>query len=957
MTGGADRTLRYWDLETGELWDTIQTPIGPDRVGEITAVTTLGSNNTLFAAKPPTRDEGIRGAQSVIYATRNRNGAIFARRFPVTSTIVGLSHWKEGRLTAAVVGNSVFVLDRKLAELSSQSFGSALVDAVVFSAQGQLAVVTNEGEVTVFDVVAETGQLEQRFAYRHGQGVAAGVAFSPDGQTLAVGYRERAGVLVLSVATGKALRRLSISNAVVGGGSLNRLAWAGLADGSDGTTLYAGGTLEVDGSNAVVAWRDGDGAGLALPVARDSIRGLTPLPDGSVLFASSFPEWGRLDPQAQGGDLERVAPAVLRYRISAPKHDFRMANVDGQFSISPDGSHVRIAVRDEGASDSRWIGFDFRNTSRIDPAPETLANHAPVATSGALKVEGLREFVRNLKVGGRTIVMDTERRVAPGERALSVDVAQTADAVLLGTDFALMLVDSDGRVVARREVASAAWAVALAPRGRLAVVAHGDGSVRWYSLREDSLLEEIAGAFLHAEDGRWVAWRADGRFAHSESGGADLGGFAVNRLRRDAEGRIADRASGWAAMAELYGELYRRAETAGVFDQPETWARIASRRDLSQRLLALAWFDAKPAAVCDFGAAPGEAGCMNAAEVAPVTGMTIVEEWPETEFIQVHLDLPHDAAPVERVRIYRNGVIAGVTEKSDLTLTPTEDGRRLTVNLSAIGGENALSARLYAASGRYEDVEIATLKLDPVKTERVLHILAVAIADYQIEGFELVSAANDAAAISDLISHAASRDAYDFIAEPKLLQNKYAGKAEILQAIDELSRSVDANDTVIVYLAGHGETRDGDYVFLHYDLTSKETMFEEGLSGDALTLAISTIGAASMLLIIDTCYAGAIEHDAVANFAHNTQTYFLMSSNSTEKAQDLVQGSENGPLAHLLLEGMKGAAALASGTTVDANALALYVMERIPSIVADPPEPIFRTGSGRIGRLPLVDIQ
>ena len=155
--------------------------------------------------------------------------------------------------------------------------------------------------------------------------------------------------------------------------------------------------------------------------------------------------------------------------------------------------------------------------------------------------EGFRQHVIALKKRRRvhvgpfvTLVFENRQTLwlRQGERALAADVAAAGDRVLLGTDHRLRLYDRAGQELAVREVPTAAWGVVMVPDRPLAVVAHGDGSIRWYSLRDDLPLAEIAGLFVHRDGRRWVAWTADGFFAHGDFGGEALVGFQQNGTRK-----------------------------------------------------------------------------------------------------------------------------------------------------------------------------------------------------------------------------------------------------------------------------------------------------------------------------------------------------------------------------------------------------------------------------------------
>ncbi len=289
----------------------------------------------------------------------------------------------------------------------------------------------------------------------------------------------------------------------MGGGDLSRVAWAGAARG--GATLYAGGTLLAsDGRNAIIAWREGQGPGVALGVADDSIAHIAPLSDGGALYLSTFPSWGRLAPPAP--DTAEVAVAVrgaaaaVVFDSASPKLDLRRTGLRDRFLISRDGARVAFVA---GASDE-FLTFDLaRSFLERGVAAEAAARdhpHRPEARRGVIGVTRLRSV--EPEVNGVAAPLGL---LGLSERALSADVAADGSAVLVGADFSLSLLDARGAVVAQRALPAAAWALAIAPDAPVAVAALGDGTLRWFALDGVAPLSEIAALIAHADRRRWIA--------------------------------------------------------------------------------------------------------------------------------------------------------------------------------------------------------------------------------------------------------------------------------------------------------------------------------------------------------------------------------------------------------------------------------------------------------------------
>jgi len=972
VTGSSDRSLRYWSLEDGKAFSVLRPPVGEGRAGQITAVEMLPSGSVVFAAEAPGEPDA-----SSLYIVNQPEGRIFLKIGPYPGVVDGMAYLAGTRSLAMSMGpQGLILIDRSQKEvwrLAEAGRRSVWAEA---GPDGLLAIATateSTGRIDIVHVTAAAPPATQPkvatvvvFPTRESR-IPGSVTVSPDGREIAVGYAspDAPFVDVHALPSGKFLRRLSVANAAQGGGNLSRVAWGG-APGTRGM-LYAGGTLTIEGGNAVASWRGGDGAGFAQPVARDSISHIAVMADETAVFASTFPSWGRLKTNA----IERAAlrgmkrPTVgtipeVSFERTSPKLDMRYTGRPDGLQLSADGMVVRVEPNrsDQMASRSPMT-FDFGRLeiARPDQRPQADLT-GPRAKRGDLIVSGLLEG--EPLVNGKPILMrDGRRMLGAGERALSADVAPDGGATLVGADFSLSLVDRQGRVLAQRALSSAAWSVAIARSGRLAVAALGDGTIRWYALTDADLLDEIAAVFVTSDRERWVAWRQDGYFAHAAFGGAELGGYLLNREPGADGGKGTSYAGRWISMAELYRPLYRADAVATVLQTPEIWREVADRRELDAVLASSAAAEIDADVLCpqDLHSSCASLRLVKAPRGSPPTapGSPIRVDWTHGADATVDLVADERGGTVASVHLYRNGRLAGLFERSALAQDETADGIRLSVPVVLGAGTNSLSVRAYNHSGTYTEIEVATVERPPEPTPRTLHVLAIGIADYQAEAFRLRAAATDARDVASLLYDNASRN-YEDVSEPEIILDRDATRPAILAAIERVAARAQANDTVVVYLAGHGETVARGYTFLPVEVAALTAIEDQGLSGHALLSALSTIRSDGMMVLIDTCYADAIDKDRLSVMAHDMQSYFLMAAADNEKAQDLAPDSQNGVFADALLRGLRGEAALASGE-VDALTLGLYLTEQIQPRQDGGQTVIFRAGQDRLSALPLTTVR
>jgi len=152
--------------------------------------------------------------------------------------------------------------------------------------------------------------------------------------------------------------------------------------------------------------------------------------------------------------------------------------------------------------------------------------------------------------------------------------------------------------------------------------------------------------------------------------------------------------------------------------------------------------------------------------------------------------------------------------------------------------------------------------LEPSGTQ---YALVIGNQDYQADDAfpDLVTPAADAEAVADLLTHN-----YGFKTElprpgaapvPLLLIN--ARRSTILGALSELERRLTAEDTLLIYYAGHGDIlRETDKAYWIPVDGQPDDRFS-WIDSAAITDSLKIMKAHSVLLVVDSCYAGAMSRD------------------------------------------------------------------------------------------------
>ena len=344
-----DKTLRLWNLPEGTPRHVIRPPMGPEAEGELYAVAMTPDGARVAAAGYTARSWDSAFA---LYIFDARTGRLAARLPGLAAPVQHLAFSADGaRLAAALGGRAgVKVWDARNGRLLFEDTAfTGPVRMVAFEPGGRLAASSADGAIRVYD--AQGRRVAQRAPVQGGR--PYGIAFSPEGSLLAVGFEDRLRVEILAVAD---LRTVFVPDvAGLAGEGLPAVAWA--HDGRGGVQLHAAGYARHNRAPAAAArpapaqsqrtgtssgasqgarglsvreqqpaaapaptpaaaplpaapaapetrrefvirrWADfGHGPFTDIPAARDAISHLLPLPQGGLAFAAADPGWGIVAP-------------------------------------------------------------------------------------------------------------------------------------------------------------------------------------------------------------------------------------------------------------------------------------------------------------------------------------------------------------------------------------------------------------------------------------------------------------------------------------------------------------------------------------------------------------------------------------------------------------------------------------------------------------------------------------
>lgn len=214
--------------------------------------------------------------------------------------------------------------------------------------------------------------------------------------------------------------------------------------------------------------------------------------------------------------------------------------------------------------------------------------------------------------------------------------------------------------------------------------------------------------------------------------------------------------------------------------------------------------------------------------------------------------------------------------------------------------------------------------LAEARRQPILHVLAVGV-NRASAGRPLQFAEGDAQAIAQKLKS----DLYASV-DLRLLCGAEASKAKVDAAFRTIESACEPQDTLVVFLAGHGLTDGTGYRFL----LPGQDVEKDSLSSNELAGYLESISAQKQFVMLDTCHSAAASPDLVSRFAITQQrmargsgTFLLAACRSGETAAE-IPGLKHGLLTYSLLNGLstKGAAANPEGQ-VTVNALVQFVSQ------------------------------
>ena len=456
------------------------------------------------------------------------------------------------------------------------------------------------------------------------------------------------------------------------------------------------------------------------------------------------------------------------------------------------------------------------------------------------------------------------------------------------------------------------WAIAVSPDGKYLVSGSDDQTVRLWNLKTRELLVSL---FSNANED-WIAWTPQGFYA-GVPGTAEMVGWQVNHgLDHEAD---------YVTAAQLRRHL--------------------NRPDIVARSIRLG--SAKAAAEEAMGADFKLDNLLN----KPAPRLRILS--PESDVPQrgghseVTLDLEATPDPVKVIHIQVNG--RQIADEMPPEGRGGFDAGKLTFRVPLAKGVNKVSISAVNETGE----TIASVNLihegdGDLDKRGTLYILAIGVDNYQALGntcgddgkqsCDLHFAGADARAFAETMG-IRSGPLHEHVQTHVLVNGPRPSDsptaANILDAL-ELLRGAMENDTVMMFVSGHGINDGPNYRFVPTDANYTEGGYLRQSSvvpwyafQEALTSAKGR-----RLLFLDTCHSANAFNQKLLSDSYETNIVVYSSARWDQLAlEDDALGGGHGLFAYALVEGINGAARDVAGE-IRIESLREYLHRRVTALAA-----------------------
>ncbi len=864
ISASDDKTVRIWSLPSGRLERTLRVPIDQEHEGQLFALAVSPDGNRI-AVGGWTCWDWERAACVYIFSA---NDGELIQRISGFPDAIGALAWSldGGTLAVGLQGSAGlrFLRTDAFTEIGRDTQYNDKVMELAYDARGRLAAVAFDGFARLY---GSDTKLTARVRVPGGAKPAS-IRFSPDGARVAVGMIDAPAVAMLSAHD---LATIAIHRAPVASGqtSFSSIAWS-----HDGAWIHAAGERKASGDNLLWKWSSRPNeAPTTIPLPTQRVSELLGIAGGRVAFAAEDPRMGILD--ETGRLVFDRAPEIV---------DF--SRVDAQVRLSANGRVVGFRPGNGAQSLRRFTPDHQQGIARDDVPLE-----APRRSSDAWRIERWQDSYEPM-INGRTPTLDDYEIVR------SYAIAHDDSAVLIGTEWAIRLLDSGARERWRVKLPAIAWSVNISREGHVAIAALSDGTIRWYRMTDGA---EVLAYFPHANGEDWIAWVPSGYYMSSPHGDQYVG-WHVNRGK------------------ELVPDYYRAVQFERVLYRPDV---------VMVSLARTARINTRGNGGLTSPAAPAAFDVTRLAEIAPprlkleVLSHGADSQPPRPGHARIRVRGERTALPMQDLTVFVNDI--PVTPSHDRALAAQESNAFMReIEIPLFGADNEIRVESFTgvSMGITEAYAAQAANDSKIAADgRIGDLFVLAIGNNHFPNLAAQTQLEYASRDAEELVSALQRNAQGVFRQTHVqvlsdIRERKADRESILQAVRFL-RLARAEDTVVVFLASHGiSDKAGNYYFVPRDaqLADMEAISREPAREKYDSLVPWTVffeglrnAAGRRVLIVDTCQArgieGRVEPYSLMKRSASSRFSLIVAAKADEESQEY-EPARHGLFTYALLQAL-----------------------------------------------------
>lgn len=291
------------------------------------------------------------------------------------------------------------------------------------------------------------------------------------------------------------------------------------------------------------------------------------------------------------------------------------------------------------------------------------------------------------------------------------------------------------------------------------------------------------------------------------------------------------------------------------------------------------------------------------------------------------------------IRIFHNG--KRLPDKARLASQRAQQGNKHVLvqvfGFTPIPGINEVFADAQNAHGISNRSDVKRETTDDHVSKGRLFLLGIGLNKYEISSFNLNYATVDVTtAVKKFEQNGVS--IFSDVKTRFVLDNK-ATRAEIHSSLKQLE-NLSADDTVIIYFAGHGVVEKGEWYFLSHDFSISKPL-KSSVSAKELQEFLVNSPSQRMFILLDTCNAGAgidtfnryraFQRRFVQQLGRNAGVTILTGTRRDQLAAELPQLG-HGVFTHVILQGLNEKSISDAQGRISAHELAKYVETHLESV-------------------------